>query len=183
MMKIFLLRFLAVWLITIPLTMAQDTEIQPYELIKKIDSVELRYYPSATLVETRGGNSFGKLFQYISGNNESKEKIAMTAPVYMNENKSEMAFVMPLSVHQKGAPMPKGEQVSLRVTEPRYVAAIRYGGYTSAKKEATYKLKLLKTLEENGIAALGNVEILGYDSPYKFYNRRNEIMIAISYTE
>ena len=86
--------------------MAQDTEIQAYEVIKKIDSVEIRFYPSATLVKTRGDNNFGKLFRYISGNNASEEKIAMTAPVYMNESKSEMAFVMPLDVHQKGAPVP-----------------------------------------------------------------------------
>ena len=61
--------------------------------------------------------------------------------------------------------------------------AIRYGGYTYAKKEATYKQKLLQTLEENDISAIGEVAILGYDSPYKFYNRRNEIMVAISYTK
>ena len=56
------------------LALAQNTEIQPYEVIKAIDSVEIRFYPSATLVQTSGGN-------------ESEEKIAMTAPVYMNEDK------------------------------------------------------------------------------------------------
>jgi len=86
------------------ITVAQDTEIQPYEVIKAIDSVEIRFYPSATLVQTSGGNNFGKLFRYISGSNQAEEKIAMTAPVYMNKDKSEMAFVMPLDVHQKGAP-------------------------------------------------------------------------------
>ena len=163
------------------LTVAQDTEIQPYEVIKAIDSAEIRFYPSATLVQTSGGNNFGKLFRYISGSNESEEKIAMTAPVYMNEDKSEMAFVMPLDVHQKGAPEPMGENVSLRITEPRYVAAIRYGGYTNADKEATYTKRLMKALKENSIEAKGAVEFLGYDSPYKFYNRRNEIMVEIEY--
>lgn len=164
------------------LAVAQDTEIQAYEVIKAIDSVEIRFYPSATLVQTRGGNNFGKLFRYISGGNKSEEKIAMTAPVYMNEDKSEMAFVMPLDVHQKGAPEPMGENVSLRITEPRYVAVIRYGGYTNANKEATYTKRLMKTLKENRIEAKGAVEFLGYDSPYKFYNRRNEVMVEIAYT-
>lgn len=164
------------------LAVAQDTEIQPYEVIKAIDSVEIRFYPSATLVQTSGGNNFGKLFRYISGSNESEEKIAMTAPVYMNEDKSEMAFVMPLDVHQKGAPEPMGENVSLRITEPRYVAAIRYGGYTNASKEATHTKRLMKALEDNSIEAKGAVEFLGYDSPYKFYNRRNEVMVEIAYT-
>ena len=163
------------------LALAQNTEIQPYEVIKAIDSVEIRFYPSATLVQTSGGNNFGKLFRYISGSNESEEKIAMTAPVYMNEDKSEMAFVMPLDVHQRGAPEPMGKNVSLRITEPRYVAAIRYGGYTNADKEATYTKRLMKALKENSIEAKGAVEFLGYDSPYKFYNRRNEIMVEIEY--
>ena len=165
------------------LAVAQNTEIQPYEVIKAIDSVEIRFYPSATLVQTSGGNNFGKLFRYISGSNESEEKIAMTAPVYMNEDKSEMAFVMPLDVHQKGAPEPMGENVSLRTTEPRYVAAIRYGGYTNASKEVTYTKRLMKALEDNSIEAKGAVEFLGYDSPYKFYNRRNEVMVEIAYNK
>jgi hypothetical protein len=54
----------------------------------------------------------------------------------MNKDKSEMAFVMPLDVHQKGAPEPMGENVSLRITEPRYVAAIRYGGYTNTRQRS-----------------------------------------------
>ena len=165
------------------LALAQNTEIQPYEVIKAIDSVEIRFYPSATLVQTSGGNNFGKLFRYISGSNESEEKIAMTAPVYMNEDKSEMAFVMPLDVHQRGAPEPMGKNVSLRITEPRYVAVLRYGGYTNASKEATHTKRLMKALEDNSIEAKGAVEFLGYDSPYKFYNRRNEVMVEIAYNK
>lgn len=176
--------FLSLTILTIhPLVMAQDTEIQPYNVVKKLDNIEIRFYPSATLVETSGGNNFGKLFQYISGNNKSSEKIAMTAPVYMNEDKSEMAFVMPVEVHQKGAPTPMGENVSVRITEPRYVAAIRYSGYTNATKEASHKKELLETLEANGIDVLGAVEFLGYDSPYKFYNRRNEVMVAVGFSQ
>ena len=159
----------------------QNTEIQSYQVIKEIDSVEIRFYPSATLVQTSGGNNFGKLFRYISGSNESKEKIAMTAPVYLNQDKSEMAFVMPLDVHQKGAPKPISENISLYVTEPRYVAAIRYGGYTNSSKEAIHTKRLMKALELKGIETKGDIEFLGYDSPYKFYNRRNEVMMEIVY--
>lgn len=182
-MRTFLISMIIVWLTNIPIAMAQDTEIQSYEVIKEIDSVEIRFYPSATLVTSSGGNNFGKLFQYISGNNESKEKIAMTAPVYRNESKSEMAFVMPSSVHKKGAPAPKGENVSVEVTPPRYVAAIRYSGYTNSSKESLHKKRLLETLQANGIEVTGIVEILGYDSPYKFYNRRNEVMVEITYAD
>jgi len=180
MKKIFVILFSAI-LSVHSIALAQNTEIQPYEVVKKIDSVEIRFYPSATLVQTSGGGNFGKLFRYISGSNQAEEKIAMTAPVYMNEDKSEMAFVMPLDVHQKGAPEPTGENVRLRITEPRYVAAIRYSGYTSASKEVKYTKRLMKILENNSIEPKGEIEFLGYDSPYKFYNRRNEVMVEINY--
>ena len=42
----------------------QSTETQPYTLIKKIDSIEIRFYPSAKIVKTSsedGDNNFGKL--------------------------------------------------------------------------------------------------------------------------
>ncbi len=39
------------------LALAQNTEIQPYEVIKAIDSVEIRFYPSATLVQTKEDGS------------------------------------------------------------------------------------------------------------------------------
>ena len=76
-----------------------------------------------------------------------------------------------------------GKNVSLRITEPRYVAAIRYGGYTNASKEATHTKRLMKALKDNSIEAKGAVEFLGYDSPYKFYNRRNEVMVEIAYNK
>lgn len=180
MKKIFVILFSAI-LSVHSTAVAQNTEIQPYEVIKEIDSVEIRFYPSATLVQTSGDGNFGKLFRYISGSNKAEEKIAMTAPVYMNEDKSEMAFVMPLDIHQKGAPEPMSENVRLRITEPRYVAAIRYSGYTSASKEVKHTKRLMKTLENNSIEPKGNIEFLGYDSPYKFYNRRNEVMVEINY--
>ena len=76
-----------------------------------------------------------------------------------------------------------GKNVSLRITEPRYVAAIRYGGYTNTSKEAKHTKRLMKTLKDNKIKANGTVEYLGYDSPYKFYNRRNEVMVKINYNK
>ena len=41
----------------------------------------------------------------------------------------------------------------------------------------------MKTLKDNKIKANGTVEYLGYDSPYKFYNRRNEVMVKINYNK
>jgi hypothetical protein len=66
------------------------TEQLPYEVVGHLsDGVELRRYPEHAVVEvtTRGsltsaGNiAFAPLFAYISGDNRSCAKVAMTAPV------------------------------------------------------------------------------------------------------
>jgi hypothetical protein len=41
----------------------------------------------------------------------------------------------------------------------------------------------MKTLEDNSIEVKGAIEYLGYDSPYKFYNRRNEVMVEIAFNK
>ena len=65
------------------------TEQQPYELVRRYADFELRRYPAYTVAEVevdgtfdRAGNAaFRHLFNYISGNNTSRQSVAMTAPV------------------------------------------------------------------------------------------------------
>jgi len=59
-------------------------EITPYTVLKKDEAYELRYYESLMLVSTPMSSeedqdsAFKKLFNYISGYNQSAKKIAMT---------------------------------------------------------------------------------------------------------
>jgi hypothetical protein len=60
-------------------------ESAPYQVGRTDGKFELRDYPTLTVVETpmaRGGNeadgSFNRLFRFITGGNEAKQKIAMT---------------------------------------------------------------------------------------------------------
>ncbi|NUS36136.1 MAG: heme-binding protein, partial [Pseudarthrobacter sp.] len=65
------------------------TEQQPFELVRRYPHFELRRYPGYAVAEVsvtadfdRAGNAaFRHLFNYISGNNEGRRKLAMTAPV------------------------------------------------------------------------------------------------------
>ena len=57
--------------------MAQ-TEMQPYEIIENISDTEIRFYPSVMMAKHKSKNpgaGFGKLFNYISGNNNTETKI------------------------------------------------------------------------------------------------------------
>ena len=92
--------------------MAQQTETQSYDVIEKHDNIEIRYYPPAAKVMSKGkinGNSnFRNLFNYISGSNSKNEKISMTTPVYMKNDKENqiMEFVLPKKFNDKEIPKP-----------------------------------------------------------------------------
>jgi hypothetical protein len=64
------------------------TESAPFTVTGSLGKVELRRYPDLVLasVEDPGDDSgFQHLFRYITGNNRSKNRIAMTAPVITGE--------------------------------------------------------------------------------------------------
>lgn len=58
-----------------------------YEIIRKLDKVEIRRYPRIVVAKVANyeSDSFGLLFRFISGNNKEKEKVKMTAPVVSQE--------------------------------------------------------------------------------------------------
>jgi len=164
--------------------MAQSYQTQPYEVISTLDKIEIRYYPPAMMVKVASkatnNRNFNALFRYISGNNVSKEKIAMTTPVYM-ENKGEeqtMAFVLPAN-YTDTAPQPVGEGVEVFQSKAGYFAALRYGGYTNRAKEENASKLLKKILAKANKKVVGRPLVLSYDAPYKFYNRRNEVLLEI----
>ncbi|MDA7777682.1 heme-binding protein [Flavobacteriaceae bacterium] len=178
-MKIFPLLILIV--------MTQGYETQPYEVIDLYDDFELRYYPSVAMVQTESSpgseQNFRALFQYISGSNESKLKIAMTTPVHMEktEGKNKMAFVLPSNL--KEPPTPKNKNVQIIRSKAAHFAAIEYGGYSNSNKSKYYTKLLQESLSQNGIKRVGSPIVLGYNSPYKFINRRNEIIIEVVLSE
>ena len=103
-----------------PLFMFTQTyETQKYNLIDKSDDFEIRYYPKsikARVISTSdSNNNFRKLFSYISGNNNTNEKIAMTTPVYMNSdsNGNSMDFVMPSEFNLSNIHKPNDKDVKI----------------------------------------------------------------------
>ena len=54
-------------------------------------------------------------------------------------------------------------------------------GYTNSKKEDKMIRILKSKLEENNIIFSDDFEVLVYQSPYKFLNRKNEIIVSINH--
>ena len=170
------------------------TEEQKSSLVRKYKDFEIRFYPSATIAtinsnaKTYGdlsGPGFRKLAGHIFGGNEANTKISMTTPVQMNINDSvsTMSFVMPSVYTKENLPKPDDPDVQIKNTADEYVAVIRFGGYASDKDLKFYSEKLQNLLKENGITFFGNYRFLGYNPPYQFIGRRNEIIVAVDWKE
>jgi hypothetical protein len=63
-----------------------------------------------------------------------------------------------------------------------YVAVIQFGGYASDKDLKFYADKLSNILTKKGIATNGHFRFLGYNPPFQFINRRNEIIVSVIWT-
>ncbi len=120
-------------------------ESAPYQVVRTDGKFELRDYPALTVVETpmaRGGNevdgSFNRLFRFITGGNEAKQKIAMTTPVFMSGNASNrtMAFVLPAKLNADAVPKPADGAVAVRELPGGRFAVLRFSGGRNAKREA-----------------------------------------------
>ena len=170
------------------------TEQQTYQVIKQFNNIELRYYPEAVLATVYSnaqnyrelsGPGFNTLAGYIFGGNQENEKIAMTAPVHMNlgSEKSSMSFVMPSKYKLEDLPEPENPYVQLGSSPAEYVAVIRFGGWANDQKIQEFSEILAKSLEENKISHKGNFRYLGYNPPYQFTGRRNEIVVTINWQD
>ena len=55
----------------------------PYDVVETFGDYEVRDYPVQNLVDTiDNGDAFNRLYSFITGTNDQKEEIPMTAPVY-----------------------------------------------------------------------------------------------------
>ncbi len=101
----------------------------------------------------------------------------------INDSVSTMSFVMPSAYTKESLPKPYDPYVRIINTADEYVAVIRFGGFASDKDLKFYSEKLQKLLKENGIITRGNYRFLGYNPPYQFVGRRNEIIVAVDWKD
>ena len=169
-------------------------ETQKYRVVKKEDGFEIRFYPKATFATIRSNGTnykqvassgFRKLAGYIFGGNDQNKSIAMTAPVRMemSEKGSAMSFVMPEKYDMATLPKPKDATVEIKQSEEVYAAVIAFGGYANDEKINDYTNKLVDLLQKKNIKIIGGFNFLGYNAPYDFIGRKNEISIPIEWKE
>lgn len=165
----------------------------PYRVVKKVGNFEIRKYPEivvATVKDDEENSAFNFLFQYISGNNKSKKKIAMTAPVISSEKiamtspviskNGYMAFSLPKKYSKENVPVPINSKVSIAVIPERLLAVFRFSGKTSKKSIEKYTWELQNQLTTKGLTSTGEVFLMRYNSPFTpGFLRRNEVAIEL----
>jgi hypothetical protein len=170
-----------------------------YEVIKKLDKVEIRCYPKIVIAKTSNTepDNFGLLFRFISGNNVQKEKVKMTTPVVSQENNQEikmttpvlsdfsnqgyMAFVMPQEFNLETTPLPLDSRVKIEEVHSRLVAVLRFSGSWSQAHFEEKTKELLQELADAKIVTVGSVFSMLYNPPFTpSFLRRNEVAIEVA---
>ena len=158
-----------------------------YDVVKSNEIYEIRKYSDRLAVQalnTNQNNSFRKLFNYISGDNETNEKIKMTIPVTQMEKKGNMTmqFYLPSKFNKDNVPNPSRPDVEIVNIEGGYYAVIRYSGRASDKNFIKHKEILENELKKDNISIVGSAIKATYNGPFTLpMLRRNEAMLEVNW--
>ena len=190
------------------------TEEAEYTVLLKEENLEVRLYEPHIVAETvvdkefedAGSEAFGRLFKYISGNNQAQQEIAMTAPVgqvaegqeiesqeidmtapvgqTQVDGKWVVSFMMPGSFTMQTTPKPRDERIIIRQVPERTMAAIEYSGFWSKSGYQKNKSRLEDWIDKKGFIIQGKPVWARYNAPFMpWFLRRNEVLIPIDHSQ
>ena len=174
-----------------------------YHVVFKEHNFELRLYkPFITAeIEVEAGDrseaanrGFSPLASFIFGNNISKQKISMTAPVTSSSSPEKIAMTAPVTVSGSGRfivsftmpssysidtlPQPIDPRIIICEHPESRVAAIRFSGPFNEKNFSKHESMLYDWLIQKGIKPACLPVIAGYDPPFMpWFLKHNEILI------
>ena len=170
-----------------------------YKIIKSNENYEIRKYSDRLAVEVEfssESSGFRYLFNYISGENRTSEKVNMTVPVTQStkidmtapvtqsnkDGKMLMQFFLPSKFTIDTAPTPTNKRVKLVIIEGGYYAVLKYSGRNSDKNYLNRLSELKDYLEKDKIVMLDNGTKATFNGPFTLpILRRNEAMIKIKW--
>ena len=177
-----------------------------YKVSLQQNSFEIREYETAIVAEVivsgefedASNKAFRKLFNYISGDNKGRDKIAMTTPVSQASSPEKIAmtapvaqqatpqgwvvsFMMPASYSMETIPVPDDASVVLREVPAYRAAAVRYSGRWTEERYQKHLALLHEWIEQSRLDASGEPVWARYNSPFSpWFVRRNEVLIALA---
>lgn len=161
-------------------------EKAPYLIRRQDGPFEVREYPtfSVASASTRGDQrrgAFQQLFRFIERANTRSEKIAMTAPVFIEPDAGTMSFVMPVDVETRGVPAPIDAAVTVHERPGGFVAVYRFAGRPTEENERRAAATLRQWMTAEDLEPAGHPPIIAYyDAPWiPGPLRRNEVMLRL----
>jgi effector-binding domain-containing protein len=165
-------------------------ETPEYAVVEKDGELEIRAYKSyltASIEDLTSENAsgFNQIFDYISGNNSKREKIAMTVPVFneLSPGISITAFVLPAKYANESPPEPGNPRIGIKKIEETLSASITFSGSVKKERLEALESKLLKWLQDKNLKTHGNFRLARYNSPFTpSFLRHNELLIDVEMT-
>merc|ERR1712228_344875 len=178
-----------------PPAFCRGNDCPKFTILNKTENYEVRKYEPSRWASTTVQNlhdlngamrtGFMRLFNYITGNNEKGQKIAMTCPVRTKivpgagpycEDTFTISFMVPFAVQT--APKPKDPNVFLEQDPESVQYVSHFGGYASNDDWINCVHDLAKAV--SGVPHKTEYYYTaGYDSPFQFWNRHNECWLTL----
>ena len=184
------------------------TEEPKYTVLEKEPPFEVRSYAPMIVAEVQvngdlddaSSQGFRLIAAYIFGQNQVNEKIAMTAPVTVEDQASKSAkiamtvpvgiepnagkwtvsFVMPSEYTMDSIPKPINPLVQLRQIPAIKKAVIRFSGFYNQQKVDEKTLELEQWIKSRNLQSAGTPNFARYNPPWSLpFMRRNEVMINL----
>jgi hypothetical protein len=188
---------------------AMATEEPKYTVLEKTEPFELRMYAPMILAEVKvdgdldeaSNQGFRLIAAYIFGQNQVNQKIAMTAPVAIEEESVKSAkiamtapvniesnagqwtvsFVMPAEYTLANLPKPLNSKVQLREVPAVKRAVVQFSGFYNTQKVADKTLELEEWIKSRNLQTSGSPKFARYNPPWTLpFMRRNEVMLDIA---
>jgi hypothetical protein len=181
-----------------------------YKVVTSTESYEIREYPEYIIAETTitgakdryeaTNKGFRIVAGYIFGDNISKDKIAMTAPVNTEVTNSakiamtvpvntqqeetegtyKISFVMPSEYTLETLPTPNDDRVVLRTVPARKLAVKQFSWSAKNSVVKKHEEALLSDLTSDGIETVGTVNLARFNPPWTVpFMLRNEVQIEV----
>ena len=180
------------------------TETLKYSILQESNWVELRQYPAHILVQVNLTEKsyrkaiyqgFRPLADYIFGQNQPAEKIAMTSPVAVSRSTKiamtspvtvsgdgdyTVSFIMPAEYTLETLPKPKNPDVIIKKIKESTMAVIQFRGFFNKRKINKAKKHLIKYCEKESLRPIGEFVVAGYDPPWvPGFLAHNEVMVEV----